>query len=129
MKLKLRVPTEVLVTEEVTKIKAEAENGWFCILPRHVDFVTSLVPSILLFEPPGRQTAYVAIDRGILVKCGPEVSVSTRNAVSGANLGTLREAVEKQFRTLHDKERATREFEAKLEADLVRRLVEVEKYA
>lgn len=129
MKLKVWVPTEVLVAEEVTKIKAEAEYGWFCILPRHVDFVTSLVPGILVFDAPGKQTQYVAVDRGILVKCGAEVAVSARNAVRGADLGTLKKAVETEFRAIHDQERTTREFEAKLEADLVRRLVEMEKYA
>lgn len=129
MRLKVWAPAEVLVTEEVAKIKAEAENGWFCILPRHVDFVTSLVPGILVFEPTGKQAEYVAVDRGILVKCGPDVSVSTRHAVRGADLGALKKAVETEFRAIHDKERETREFEAKLEADLVRRLVEIEKYA
>jgi len=129
MKLKVWAPTEVVFDQEVTKIKAEAENGWFGVLPRHVDFVTSLVPGILSFDLPEKQTEYLAIDHGILVKCGPEVSVSTRNAVRGADLGTLKEAVAKQFRTLHEKELAAREFEAKLEADLVRQLMETEKHA
>jgi len=129
MKLKVWVPTEVFVEEEVTKIKTEAENGWFCILPRHVDFVTSLVPGVLSFELPGKRTEYLAIDHGILVKCGAEVSVSTRSAVRSSDLGTLKEAVEKQFRILDEKEKATRSFEAKLEADLVRQLIQTEKHA
>jgi F-type H+-transporting ATPase subunit epsilon len=129
MKLKVWAPTEVVFEQEVTKIKAEGENGWFGILPRHVDFVTSLVPGVLSFELPEKQTEYLAIDHGILVKCGPDVSVSTRNAVRGADLATLKEAVAKQFSALHEKELAAREFEAKLEADLVRQLIETEKYA
>jgi F-type H+-transporting ATPase subunit epsilon len=129
MRLKVWVPTEVFFDEEVTKVKAEAENGWFCILPRHIDFVTALVPGILSLQLPGKPTAFLAIDRGILVKCGPEVSVSTRNAVRSADLGTLQEAIAKQFRMLHEKEQAARLFEAKLEAELVRQLVQVEKYA
>jgi F-type H+-transporting ATPase subunit epsilon len=128
MRLQVWVPTEVFFDEEVTKVKAEAENGWFCILPRHIDFVTALVPGILSFQLPGKPTEYMAIDRGILVKCGPEVSVSTRSAVRGAGLDTLQEAVARQFRLLHEKEQAARVFEAKLEADLVRQLVQVEKY-
>lgn len=129
MRLKIRVPTEVLLVEEVGKVKAEAENGWFCVLPRHVDFVTALVPGVLSFESPGRATEYLAIDRGVMVKCGAEVSVSTRNALRGADLGSLKEAVETQYRRTQEKEQAMREFEAKLEADLVRRLMEVEKHA
>jgi F-type H+-transporting ATPase subunit epsilon len=129
MKLKVWVPSEVLLEEEVTKVKAEAENGWFCLLPRHIDFVTALVPGVLTFELPGGKTEYLAIDHGVLVKCGPEVSVSTRSAVRSADLGTLKERVVRQFRMLEEKEKGARGFEAKLEADLVRQLIEHEKYA
>lgn len=129
MKLKVRVPSDVCLDEEVTKVKAEAESGWFCVLPRHIDFVTSLVPGILSFESPDEKTEYLAIDHGILVKCGPEVSVSTRSVARRADLGALRETVEKQFRALHEKEQESRELEAKLEADLVRGLIQMEKHA
>lgn len=129
MKLKVWAPTEVVFDQEVAKIKAEAENGWFGILPRHVDFVTALVPGILCFELAGKQNGYMAVDHGILVKCGPAVYVSTRSAVPSEDLGTLKEAVTKQFRVQHDKEQAARELEAKLEADLVRQLMQMEKYA
>jgi F-type H+-transporting ATPase subunit epsilon len=128
MRLKVWVPTEVFLDQEVTKVKAEAENGWFCILPRHIDYVTALVPGILFFDRPDQATECLAIDRGILVKCGSEVAVSTRHAVRGASLETLQEAVAKQFRVLQEKEQAARVFEAQLEAELVRQLVQVEKY-
>jgi F-type H+-transporting ATPase subunit epsilon len=129
MKLKVWVPSDNVLDRDVTKIKAEAENGWFCILPRHADFVTSLLPGILSFDSATGKTEYLALDHGVLVKCGPEVFVSTRSAVTGADLGALQATVEKQFRAQHEKEQASREFEAKLEADLVRGLVELEKHA
>ena len=73
------------------RIKAEAENGWFGLLPKHIDFVTALVPGVMTFQPGGRPEEYLAIDHGILVKCGPEVSVSTRNAVRGTEPGSTEE--------------------------------------
>ena len=54
MKLTVWLPTEVLLDEEVTRISAEAQNGWFGLLPKHVDFVTALVPGVLTFEPCGK---------------------------------------------------------------------------
>jgi F-type H+-transporting ATPase subunit epsilon len=129
MMLKVWVPNDVRLDEEVTKIKAEAEDGWFCILPRHVDFVTALVPGILSFDRPGGATEYLAIDHGVLVKCGGDVSVSTRSAIPGDDLEALRETVEKRFLAVREKEQATREVEAKLETALVRGLLEIEKHA
>jgi len=129
MKLTVWLPTEVLLEESVTRIRAEAENGWFGLLPRHIDFVTALVPGVLRFQKQDRAEEYLAVDHGILVKCGPDVSISTRNAVRGTNLEQLKRDVETQFREREEAEKKAREFEAKLEADLVRRLMEAEKHA
>jgi F-type H+-transporting ATPase subunit epsilon len=129
MRLTVRLPTEVFVTQEVTRIKAEAPDGWFGLLPRHVDFVTALVPGVMIFTTPTGEEEYLAIDQGILVKCGPEVSVSARTAVRGANLEELKHDVVAEFEADEEREKKNLEFEAKLEADLVRGLLELEKHA
>jgi F-type H+-transporting ATPase subunit epsilon len=49
MQLKILIPTKILVDCQVTKVIAEAENGHFCLLPHHVDFVAALVPGITFF--------------------------------------------------------------------------------
>jgi len=126
MKLKVLIPNEVYLDRDVTKIIAEAENGQFCLLPRHVDFVAALVPGLLTYEADGEQL-FVAIDEGILVKCGPEVLVSTRSAVAGRDLGTLTRIVRKQFEVLDERERLARTATARLEAGLVRRFMDFDK--
>lgn len=129
MKLTVRMPAEVMFEEQVSRIRAEARNGWFGILPKHIDFVTALVPGVLTFQPCGKSEEYLAIDHGILVKCGAEVSLSTRNAVRGSNLEMLKENVEAQLRQREEREKQARALEARLEADLVRTLLEAEKRA
>jgi len=129
MRLTVWLPSEILVQEEVARIKAEAPNGWFGLLPRHIDFVTELVPSVLSFLRADGTEEYLAIDRGILVKCGPEVSVSTRAGVRGNNLDQLKKNVEARFRAEEEREKKTLASEVKLEANLVRGLLELEKNA
>lgn len=129
MKLTVWLPSEVLLEKEVVRIKAKAENGWFGMLPKHVDFVTALVPSVLIFQEAGKPEEYLAIDHGILVKCGHQVKISTRNAVRGTRLEQLKKDVEAQFLASEELEAKARAWEAKLETDLVRRLLEVEKSA
>ncbi|MGA7826528.1 MAG: F0F1 ATP synthase subunit epsilon [Geobacteraceae bacterium] len=123
MKLKVILPSGVLMDQEVTKVTAEAENGFFCLLPRHIDFLAALVPGLLSFETESGEEEYLAIDEGVLVKCASEVMISTRHGVRGATLGHLREAVEKQFRILDEREQQSRTILAKLEADLVGRFI------
>lgn len=127
MRLKILLPAEIALDEETTKVTAEGENGSFTLLPRHVDFVTALVPGLLSYESAG-QEVFVAVDEGILVKRGDEVLVSTRGAVRGANLGQLRQAVEEQFKTLDERERKARSAVARIEAGVVRRFTELKKY-
>lgn len=125
MQLRVLAPTNIVVDEPVTKIVAEAENGSFCLKPRHVDFVAALVPGLLAFEPESGGERFMAIDEGILVKSGPDVSVSVRHAVIGPDLGGLEQTVHEQFEVLDDRERVARSAIAKLEADFVRRFLQL----
>jgi len=124
MKLKILIPVEILFEGEAEKIIAEAENGSFCIEPRHIDFVAALVPGILSYVADGKEE-FVAVDEGVLVKKGPEVYVSAMNALKGTDLGRLEEEVRKQFLSLDDRQKAARSAVARLEAGLVRRFIEI----
>jgi F-type H+-transporting ATPase subunit epsilon len=128
MKLKVLLAAEVLLEAEVSKVNAEAQNGHFCLLPNHVDFVTALVPGILSFEISGGEEAYLAVDAGILVKCGKDVLVSARNGVRGPDLGQLRRTVSERFEAQSEHEKSTRTAMAKIEAGFVRRFLEIQRY-
>jgi F-type H+-transporting ATPase subunit epsilon len=128
MRLKVLLPKDVLMDEEVAKVVAEAENGSFCLLPRHVDFLAALVPGLLSFVSSDGAEEFMAIDEGILVKCGSEVLVSTRNAVRGPDLGNLEQTVEQRFRRLGEQETMARSAFAKLEASFIRRFMDLEKH-
>jgi F-type H+-transporting ATPase subunit epsilon len=128
MRLKVLLPQGVLMDEEVTKVVAEAENGSFCLLPRHVDFLAALVPGLLSFASVNVAEEFLAVDEGIIVKCGAEVLVSTRNAVRGPDLGKLEQTVEQTFRRLDDQETMSRSAFAKLEASFIRRFMDLEKH-
>ncbi|MCF8033437.1 MAG: F0F1 ATP synthase subunit epsilon [Desulfarculaceae bacterium] len=126
MKLKVLLPNQVLVDEEAAKVVAEAENGSFCLLPRHVDFVAALAPGILSFVDPRGVEVFLALDEGVLVKQGAEVLVSTRRGVRGGQLGELRRLVSRQFRELDQQEVKARSAMAKIEAGFVRRFLELQ---
>jgi F-type H+-transporting ATPase subunit epsilon len=124
MRLRVFLPARILIDQEVTKVVAEAENGSFGILPKHIDFVAALRPGIFSFESD-KEEEFLATDEGILVKCASDIMVSTRKAVRSKNLGELRETVEHEFRILDDRERKTRSILAKLEADFTKRFLKM----
>ncbi len=127
MRLKVLVPTHIVIDQEITKVIAEAENGSFCLLPRHIDFVAALVPGILSFITPLGEEKFVAVDEGILVKVGDEVLVSTRNAIESTELGLLRQTVEQEFQVKDEREKKALAAGARLEADIVRKFMNLGK--
>lgn len=125
MQLKVLLPQEILLDQPVRKVVAEAENGSFCLLPRHIDFVAALAPGLLAFETPEGREEFLAIDHGILVKKGPDVFVSTTDAVLGPDLGQLRQTIIERFHNLDERERHARSALASLEAEFIRRFIEL----
>lgn len=123
MRLQILLPTEVLIDQTVSKVIAEAENGSFCLLPRHVDFVASLAPGILTFIDTDHRERYVGLAEGVLVKNGADVLVSVEHGVEGDNLGQLRETVVHHFEAMDERERQAVSAVARLEADFVRRFL------
>lgn len=128
MRLKVSLPTEVLIDADVEKVIAEGPEGQFCLLPRHVDYAALVVPGVLLYVPAGAGgiERYLGVDEGVLVKRGADVLVSLRDAVAGDDLAELRRIVDRRFRQLDEHERQARSALARLEAGVVRRFTELE---
>jgi len=125
MTLKILLPFRIFAEQKgVTRIVAETRQGAFGLLPQRLDCVAALEPGILTYETDGEDEKYVALDEGVLVKSGPDVMVSVRNAIAGTDLGQLREAVEREFLTLDEQEQSLRSVMAKLESSFVRRFAD-----
>jgi len=125
MKLEVLLPFGIFAEKTgVVRLVAETREGSFGLLPQRLDCVAALVPGILIYENKAEGEGYVAIDEGVLVKTGLDVVVSVRNAISGTDLGQLREAVEREFLTLNEQERNIRSVMTKMESGFIRRLVE-----
>jgi F-type H+-transporting ATPase subunit epsilon len=123
MTLKLLLPFQVFAEMTgVSRIVAETHVGSFGLLPQRLDCVAALTPGILIYETEAEGEVCVAVDEGVLVKTGPDVLVSVRNAIGGTELGQLREAVEREFLHLDEREQSVRSVLAKMEGDLMRRM-------
>lgn len=121
MHLCLRLPAQVLFDGPATRLSGTAVDGGFGILPNHVDFVTALVPSVLLITLPDGAERIFGIDEGLLVKKGHRVDIAVRRGVASDTLSDLGDTITDSFAGLEDEERAARAALSRLEADMVRR--------
>lgn len=122
MNLKVLLPFEVFAEKAgVSRIVAETREGAFGLLPRRLDCVAALVPGILIYETESDGEVFVAVDEGVLVKTGPDVLVSVRRALGGADLDQLRDAVAQEYLALNQHEQKVRAVMVKLESGFLRR--------
>lgn len=126
MELRIITPERVTRHDHVRRIAAEAEDGAFGILPRHMDHVTHLVAGVLVFETENGVEHFVGVNAGTLVKTGPTVMVAVRDVIMNDDLGHLRESVEAEFRRRTEEEREARSALARLEAHMIRRFRELQ---
>lgn len=125
MKLKILLPHQVFLDTEVKQIVAQGADGFFCLKPKHIDFVSALVPGLFMVINTAGKEEFYAINDGILVKYGREVRVSAQNAIGGKSLEELKSAVEEEFKVIDEQEQAARAAIAKLEFDTIRKFMDL----
>lgn len=127
MQVELRLPTRSLFSGSASKVYAVAENGSFTLLPNHTDFITAIVPSVLIVTNEQQQELFFAVDEGILIKKGHQVELATRRGLQGKSLTALNELVATTFMAVDEEERVARSALSRLEANIVRRFGDLRK--
>jgi F-type H+-transporting ATPase subunit epsilon len=123
MQLKVLLPFQVFADSGgVSRIVAQARGGSFGILPHRRDCIAALAAGILLYETEAGGEVCLAVDEGVLVKTGMDVTVSVRRATGGTDLGQLHAVVEREFLALREEDKSTRRVMAQLEAGFLQRL-------
>jgi len=128
MTVSIFLPTEVFLEKnEIRKVSAEGMEGWFTLLPEHIDYVAILTPSILTLEDHNREERYFAVDHGTLVKRGKQVSISTRRAIHGKDLDSLAHVVKEELTAMDDLEKKARSVLVGMEHSIMQRFAELNK--
>ena len=128
MELTLKISTPVGIALETTteQVDFEAIDGFFTLLPRHVDMVSALKSGILSYKV-GDKKAYVACNKGVLVKKNDEVSVSTKLAVLGTDLKELQQKIAIDFKEMEQERKEVNLAMAKLELGLAKGILALNK--
>jgi len=127
MTVTLRLPTRTLFEGRARRLFASAVNGAFGMLPNHTDFVTALVPSVLILTDETGEELFFGIDEGLLVKTGHQVDIAIRRGVQGDSLDTLNDTIQTAFVEVDEEERVARSALSRLEANIVRRFGDLRK--
>jgi F-type H+-transporting ATPase subunit epsilon len=129
VQLKIIVPSGVFASiANVERIVVMTQTGSFGLLPHRMDCVAVLPPGLFAYSTAtADESVHLAVDAGMLIKTGANVVLCVRRAIAGADLGQLREAVERELKQLGEKESSDLKTLARLEAGLVRELVRLQR--
>jgi F-type H+-transporting ATPase subunit epsilon len=125
MRLRITTPLAVVVDEDdILSLRAEDATGSFGILPRHVDFLTSLAISIVSWQSKDETRRYCAVRGGVFsVDAGRDIAIATREAIAGDDLATLDQTVLARLRTDVEAERTERVESTRLQLNAIRQIV------
>ena len=128
MQLKVLVPSGIFASiAAVERIVVMTPSGSFGLLPQRLDCAAVLSPGLLTYSTANLGEVHLAIDAGVLLKTGAEVFVCVRHAIAGADLGSLRRAVELEIMKLSEQETSNRRTLAHLESGLIREFVRLQR--
>ena len=125
MNVEIIIPNKTIVQKEIDSLTAPGTEGNFQILPRHIDFVSSLKAGILTLLV-GESEEYYAINYGILVKKGQKVYVVCQQVIRGESLEKLNQAVQEKFSVQSEREKVTNEILSRMEIATLKRISEME---
>ena len=126
MRLRIITPLAIVVDEDgVVALRAEDASGSFGIQERHADFLTTLAISVVSWNSNDATRHYCAVHRGVLsVTAGHDISIATREAVTGDDLATLDRTILARFRADIETERMERVESTRLQLNAIRHIVD-----
>ena len=124
MRLKIILPTRVLLEREVVKVRAESRGGAYTLLPRHADCLTDLVAGMFSYVDATGREEYAGVDEGTLEKHGREIRMAVRHAwLGGTDPSGFRHRLARALDEEEQRRRRAVGAQARLEADLIRHLL------
>lgn len=121
MKLVICTPTALLVDEiDVRHVRAADSSGYFGVQPGHADLVTALDVSVASWSRHDGSQGFAAVRGGIFRVVNSEVTIASREAVTGVDLDALETSVLDRLRAAAKAEDRARLTQFRLELGAMR---------
>lgn len=125
MRFKVLTPVGIVLNIEALSIDFQAIDGCWTILPRHVDMVTALRPCIVQYKNIEGKKHYIACNKGVLVKQGTTVSLSTNLAILNDSLETLTQTIKVDFKAMEEERKEINVVLSQLELGVTKGLLKL----
>jgi F-type H+-transporting ATPase subunit epsilon len=111
----------------VTRFVGEDASGQFGILPGHARMMTSLRFGLARYRVGEGEWRYIALPGALLYFVGNELYLNTRRYLSDADYERISAALDAELKTEEERLRGMKESIHRLEAEMLKRLEEMER--
>ncbi|NOZ24646.1 MAG: hypothetical protein GXO94_00915 [Nitrospirae bacterium] len=119
-------PVSIVLDREISFLRAEDSTGSFGILPHHTEFITVLVPSVVIHRT-GDIEGYIAVNGGIFRFVSNTATLSTRTAVVGDSLEDLTTVIKEKFTSMEERERSLYMSLKQMQQSFLKRIADIER--
>lgn len=119
-------PQAVETVENISFFRAEDRSGSFGILPRHIEFLTTLEPSIAIAVIEEREY-YYAFNGGVLSFKNNALTITAKEFVQSDNISELLKMIQHTFKEQEEKERQFSDNIENLQKAFIKKLIEMER--
>ncbi len=119
-------PQAVETVKNISFFRAEDRSGSFGILPRHIEFLTILEPSIAIAVIEDKEH-YYAFNSGVLSFKNNALTITAKEFVQSDNISKLLEMIKHTFKEQEEKERLFRDNIENLQKAFIKKLIDMER--
>jgi len=119
-------PQAVEIVENISFFRAEDRSGSFGILPRHIEFLTTLEPSIAIAVIEDKEY-YYAFNGGVLSFKNNMLTITAKEFVQSDKVSKLLEMIKQSFKEQEEKERLFSDNIENLQKAFIKKLIEMER--
>ena len=127
MKLRVLMPAQVVLEEQVVHVTAQGLTGSLGIRPGHAPLVAALARDILMARLPDGRERYVALNGGVMVVNADLVEVVSRQAVASDDVRSLESVALVQFQKEAAEQQANYIAFEKMRINFMRNVLELER--
>ena len=119
-------PQAVETVKNISFFRAEDRSGSFGILPRHIEFLTILEPSIAIAAIEDKEY-YYAFNGGALSFKNNALTITAKEFVQSDSISKLLEMIKYTFKEQEEKERLFSDNIENLQKAFIKKLIEMER--
>ncbi len=119
-------PSHIEKVDNISFFRAEDRSGSFGILPRHIEFLTILEPSIAI-AVINENEEYFAFNGGILSFKKEMLTITTKEFVQSSRVDELKKIIERYFKEQTEKESLFHLNMANLQKAFFKKMIELER--